>query len=314
MELKIFSGSSNPELVEKICSRLAIDRGNIELRKFPIGDHFCKYKENIRGSDVFLVQSIDSPSHERFMELCVMIDAVRRASAGRINVVVPFMGYLRQDRKTQSRTPITAKLAANMLTCAGAQRVIGMDFHCDQAQGFFDIPVDHLYAMPTIKEYVKSYVGKDAIILSPDSGGIKRAGVYAQCFKTEFGFIVKKRTGDSTVESQGIIGNVTGKDCIIIDDMTESCGTLIQAAQICKENGAKSVVAAVTHGLLNDIAAERLNKDKYLDELIVTNTVHIDQKKFPKVRVLDISSILSRAIRCINQNKSVSELFEVQGF
>jgi ribose-phosphate pyrophosphokinase len=319
MKLQIFSGSSNLLLASSIANELNTPNvygsvlGSIYHHVFPSGEHYCQYQDNIRGSDVFLVQSICNPAHERLMELLVMIDAARRASAGRITVVTPYLGYLRQDRKTKSRTPITAKLVANLITEAGADRVLGMDFHCEQAQGFFDIPVDHLYAMPVFADYLKNKGIENTIVVSPDAGGIKRANAFAQAIGTDFAFIAKKRTSDTEVEMQGIVGDVKGKNVLIIDDMTESCGTLIKAAEVCRENGAVEVRAAVSHGLLNETAYNRLANDCCLDELIMTNSV-LNVGIAGKTKILSVAQLFAQAIRCIHNDESVSELFQVKGF
>lgn len=317
MDLQIFSGSYSQELCSKIINSLKAGgkvAGKIYLHKFPSGEHYCQYLDNIRGGDVFLVQSIVNPAHERLMELLVMIDAAKRASAKRITVVAPYLGYLRQDRKTKSRTPITAKLVADLITSAGAHRLLGVDFHCEQAQGFFNIPVDHLYAMEVLKEHVlRTGLDKNTIIVSPDAGGIKRASAFAATVKTDFAFISKKRKGDSEVESQGLVGDVSDRDVLIVDDMTESCGTLLEAARVCISNGALTVRAAVTHALLNDIGLKRLNQDNTLKELIVTDTVPLTPSSSP-ITVLSIAPLLAKAIMCIHLDQSVSDLFEIKGF
>lgn len=311
MQLKVFAGSASQRLAEDMCNKLRMSLGNLYLHMFPSGEHYCQYKENIRGCDVYLVQSTCNPAHARLMELLVMIDAAKRASAGRITVVAPYFGYLRQDRKTKSRTPITAKLVANMLTVAGADRVVGMDFHCDQAQGFFDIPVDHLYAAPVFIDYVSRMYPK-VVVASPDAGGIKRASSYAEILGTDFAFISKKRLNDNDVKSYGLVGDVKDRDVLLVDDMTESCGTLIEGARVLKEHGAKSVRAAVTHALLNETAMARLQSQTFLDELITTDTVY-PVYIHHTMTVLSVANLFATAIEHINQDKSITELFEIKG-
>jgi ribose-phosphate pyrophosphokinase len=321
-QLKIFAGSAGNDLAAGICKTLDIPQGDIYLHTFPSGEHYCQYKENIRDSDVFLIQPICNPAHGRLMELLVMIDAAKRASAGRITVVAPYLGYLRQDRKTKSRTPITARLVADLLIAAGAQRVVGIDFHCEQAQGFFDIPVDHLYAAPVI---IRHLTGDTIpVIVSPDAGGIKRAAAFAESIDTQFAYISKKRISDTEVKVYGITGEVNGQEVLIVDDMTESCGTLIEAAKVCKQHGATKIRAAVTHAMLNMKSFDRLReafKDGILHELIITNTA-VDNKEAEiikngtdgKVTILDVSDLLGTAISHINQGLSITELFAIKGF
>jgi ribose-phosphate pyrophosphokinase len=313
-QLKVFSGSSNPDLAAAICKELSIEPGDVYLHRFPSGEPYCQFRENIRGCDVFIVQSVCNPSDQMLMELLVMIDAAKRASAGRITAVTPYLGFLRQDRKTKSRTPISAKLAADLITCAGANRVVGLDFHCEQAQGFFNIPVDHLYAMPVFFDHIrfKSYY-KNCIFLSPDVGGIKRVTTYAQHVGVDFAFITKKRVSDSEVEPQAIVGDVVDKDVIIIDDLTESCGTLVEAAGFVRSHGAKQVWAFVTHGLLNEIGIKRM-ENTLLSSLVTTNSVTMPNKLPNSINVLNVAPLFAKAISCINTDRSVTSLFEVKGF
>lgn len=314
MQLKVFAGSAGQNLAQDICAYLKMKQGQIYLHMFPSGEHYCQFMENIRGCDVFLVQSICNPAHARFMELLVMVDAAKRASAGRITVVTPYLGYLRQDRKTKSRTPITARLMADLLTVAGVDRVVGMDFHCEQAQGFFNIPVDHLYAAPIFIDHFNTLSTPKPVIVSPDAGGIKRAAAYAEVLGTDFAFISKKRLNDTDVKAYGLVGDVEGRNTLIIDDMTESCGTLIEAARILKEHGAKSNRAAVTHALLNETAYQRLADQDNLDELITTNTVCESTNGLKKITVLSVAPLLATAIEHINLDKSITELFAIKGF
>lgn len=317
-KLKIFSGSSNKRLTKEICKHLDEPFGNVYLHEFPSGEKYCQYKENIRGQDVFIVQSLNSPVNDNLMELLVMIDAARRASASRITAVIPYMGYLRQDRKTKSRTPITGRLIADMIEATGVNRIISMDFHCSQAQGFFNIPVDHLYATPVIAEYV---AGDVDVVVSPDVGGVKRAHAYAQTLKADFAFIAKKRVSDTEVSASEISGDVNNKNVLIVDDMTESCGTLLSAAEICKRSGAKKVRCAVTHGVFTTTARDRLQEQCHsksvIDEFIFTDTVDnkvVDAMNFPFSSRLSVAQLLSRAIKRTNTNQSISALFQVEGF
>lgn len=311
-ELKVFSGSSNPVFSNNIARYFL--PGQIYLHRFPSGESYCQYMENIRGRDVFLIQSVVNPTNDMLMELLVMIDAAKRASAGRITAVLPYLGYLRQERKTKSRTPISAKLVANMIAGAGADRVLGLDFHFAQASGFFDLPVDHLYSLPTFIDYInKNLDTKNMIVLSPDIGGIKRGNSFAESMGKDFGFIVKKRINDNTIEVQKIVGDVKDKDVLLIDDIAESCGTLIEAAKVCKNNGAKTVRAFVTHPILSDIAYERLSSDIYLDKLFVTNSIlHVDLAG--KIQTIDIAPVFAKAIQSIHNNESITDLFKIEGF
>lgn len=313
--MKIFSGSSNKPLAKEICKFLDEPFGNVYLHSFPSGERYCQYKENIRGHDVFIIQSLGNPVNDNLMELLVMIDAARRASARRITAVIPYMGYLRQDRKTKSRTPISGRLIADMIESTGVDRLIGMDFHCAQAQGFFKIPVDHLYATPVIAEYVNGGID---VVVSPDVGGVKRAHAYAETMKAGFAFIAKKRVSDTEVELSEISGDVKGKNILIVDDMTESAGTLISAAGVCKDAGANKVTCAVTHGLFTDVANGRFNyvdTPKLIDEFIYTNTTQGKSIQTEvKMTQLSVASLLGRAIKRTNTNESISELFKVEGF
>lgn len=313
MQLKIFAGSASQELTKDICNELQTKPGEIYLHMFPSGEHYCQYMENIRGCDVFLVQSTCNPAHARLMELLVMIDAAKRASAGRITVVCPYFGYLRQDRKTKSRTPITARLVADLITTAGANRIVGMDFHCDQAQGFFNIPVDHLCATPVFVKHLRETSELfNHVVVSPDAGGIKRAAAFAEILGVDFAFISKKRINDTTVKSYGLVGDVKGKNALIIDDMTESCGTLIESAKVLIANGANTARAIVTHALLNADAYKKLDTQHALGTVITTNTV-VQQQKYAGFHVLSVAPLFATAINHINNNKSITELFEIKG-
>jgi ribose-phosphate pyrophosphokinase len=310
--LKIFSGNSNRPLAEEICKAIGVPLGSATVTCFPDGESFVKIDENVRGQDVFIIQSTCTPTNHHLMELLIMIDAARRASAQRITAVMPFYGYARQDRKDQPRVPITAKLVANLLVAAGATRVLTMDLHSQQIQGFFDIPVDHLFASPVFFKYLEKLKGENMVVISPDIGGMKMAAAYANILGASLGMVWKKRTSATTVESITIVGDVAGKDVLIVDDITETAGTVTNAAKLMRESGATSVRAAVSHSLLSPIAYERLAKGS-IDELITTNTIPIDPRGLP-IRVLSVASLLGEAILRIHSNESVTSLFRIKGF
>jgi len=310
--LKVFSGNSNRPLAEEICRHIGIPLGEATVTSFPDGESFVKINENVRGHDVYLVQSTCPPSNHHLMELLIMIDACRRASANRITAVLPFYGYARQDRKDQPRVPITAKLVANLLTAAGANRVLTMDLHSQQIQGFFDIPVDHLYASPTLFTYLTQITTKNLVVCSPDVGGMKMAAAYADVLGAGLGLVAKKRTSATNVEAINVVGDVDGCDVLLVDDITETAGTLTAAAKILREHGARSVRAAVSHCILSDLARDRL-KGGLIDELIITNSIPNDPKGLP-ITVISIASLLGEAILRINNNESVTGLFKVKGF
>ncbi len=310
--LKVFSGNSNRPLAEEICRHIGIPLGEATVTSFPDGESFVKINENIRGHDVYLVQSTCPPSNHHLMELLFMIDACRRASANRITAVLPFYGYARQDRKDQPRVPITAKLVANLLTAAGANRVLTMDLHSQQIQGFFDIPVDHLYASPTLFKYLTQIPTKNLVVCSPDVGGMKMAAAYADVLGAGLGLVAKKRTSATNVEAINVVGDVDGCDVLLVDDITETAGTLTAAAKILRQHGARSVRAAVSHCILSDMARERL-KGGLIDELIITNSIPNDPKGLP-ITIINIAGLLGEAILRINNNESVTGLFKVKGF
>lgn len=313
--LKIFTGRAHPALAQSICKELSMPLGNAVVESFPDSETFVKIIDHIRGDDVFIIQPTSKPSNESVMELLIMMDAARRASAKRITAVLPFFGYARQDRKDQPRVPITAKLIANLLVAAGANRVLTLDLHATQIQGFFDIPCDHLYASPVIYDYLEgqSYIN-NLTVFSPDVGGLKRAQSYATLFDCPLGFIAKRRISAEVVEATSLVGEVEGRDILIVDDMTETAGTLTAAAKILKSKGAKSVRAAVTHAILTETAYDRLS-EHWLDELIITDSTPPDEryKEYP-ITVLPIGHLLTEAILRIHNNMSVTSLFKVKGF
>ena len=310
---KIFCGNSNPVLAQEICDYLGVPLGDATVNSFPDGESFVRIEENIRGMDVFIIQSTSNPANQNLMELFIMIDAAKRASASRITAVIPFYGYARQDRKDQPRVPITSKLVANLLVSAGASRILTVDLHAQQIQGFFDIPVDHLYASPVMFEYLKNIDCENLTLFSPDVGGMKMASAYANFLKVPLGFIAKRRTDADTVEAISLVGDTKGRDILIVDDMTETAGTLCAAAELLKKNGARKVFAAVSHGVLNEKGYQRL-ADGHLDELITTNTTPVSQQEGIPITVLSVSKLLGEAINRINKNESVTGLFEIKGF
>ena len=310
---KIFCGNSNPQLATEICDYLGVPLGSATVNSFPDGESFVRIEENIRGMDVFIIQSTSNPANQNLMELFIMIDAAKRASASRITAVIPFYGYARQDRKDQPRVPITSKLVANLLVSAGASRVLTVDLHAQQIQGFFDIPVDHLYASPVMLDYLKEIDREKLTLFSPDVGGMKMAAAYANFLKVPLGFIAKRRTDAETVEAISLVGDTEGRDILIVDDMTETAGTLCAAAKILKRNGARRVMAAVSHGVLNEKGYDRL-AEGMIDELITTNTTPVQKKEGIPITILSVSKLLGEAIKRIHINESVTGLFEIKGF
>ena len=310
--MKVFSGTSNKPLSEAICAYIGIELGKSTIKPFPDGETFVKIEENVRGEDVFIVQSTSPPTNHHLMEMFIMIDAVRRASAARITAVLPFYGYARQDRKDQPRVPITAKLVANLLVAAGANRVLTMDLHAQQIQGFFDIPVDHLYAAPVMYEYLRKKKLGEPVVVSPDVGGLKMAYAYSQVLEGSLAIVAKRRKSASEVESLAIIGEVRGKNALLVDDLTETAGTLTTAAGLLKKKGAKKIIACVSHAILNEIGIERLKKSA-IDELITTDTVLRPAISGVKITTLSVAGLLGEAIKRIHSNSSVTSLFEFNG-
>lgn len=312
--MKVFSGNSNKPLAKAICKQLNLPMGEIYTHSFPSGESYVRLMENVRGEDVFLIQSNEPPSNEKLMELFVMIDAAKRASAERITIVVPsYFFYSRQDRKDKSRAPISSKLVADLLTISGANRILGMDFHSQQLGGFFNIPVDQLYSMPIFADYLRLSGIKDMVIVSPDEGAVKRCSAFASHLKCNLAIHLKKRIGDAAVESQGLVGDVKDKNVVVYDDLTESCGTLLEVAKVCKTSGALSVRGLITHNCLTDVGRIRLENDTYLDKLIMSNT-NSNLIQSPKIEIVDVSQIFAEAIRRIHSSESISSLFGVTGF
>lgn len=286
--------------------------GQCTVSAFPDGETFVKIDENVRGHDVFVVQSTSPPTNHHLMEMFIMMDALRRSSASRITAVIPFYGYARQDRKDQPRVPITAKLVANLLVAAGANRILTMDLHAQQIQGFFDIPVDHLYAAPVIYQYLHNRKLQNLVVVSPDVGGLKMAYAYAQQLDAELAIVAKRRKSPTETEATAVIGDIAGKNVLIVDDLTETAGTLTSAAALLRERGAEKIVACVSHALLNDLGVERLRKSS-IDELITTDTVARSAIPGINVTTLSVAGLLGEAIKRIHQNSSVTSLFEFKG-
>jgi len=310
--VRIFCGTSNPPLAQAIAASIGVELGKCTVSSFPDGETFVKIEENVRGEDVFLVQSTSPPTNHHLMEMFIMMDALRRASASRITPVIPFYGYARQDRKDQPRVPITAKLVANLLVAAGANRVLTMDLHAQQIQGFFDIPVDHLYAAPVMYDYLKKKDLPDLVVVSPDVGGLKMAHAYSQVLEGGLAIVAKRRKSATEVESMAIIGEIRGKTVLMVDDLTETAGTLTTAAELLRKKGAKRIYACVSHAILNDIGIERLRKSR-IDELITTDTVLRPAIDGVRITTLSVASLLGEAIKRIHSNSSVTSLFEFKG-
>jgi ribose-phosphate pyrophosphokinase len=308
--LKVFSGGANLPLAQEICAHLGEPLGDSTRRRFSDGEINFQILENVRGADVFLVQPCCPPVNESIMELLIMIDAFRRASAKRITAVIPYYGYARQDRKDRPRVPISAKVVANLLTAVGSDRLLTVDLHAGQIQGFFDIPVDHLYATPVMIDYLKTLSSEGLIIVSPDAGGVERARFFAKYLKTSLAIIDKRhRKGSNETEVMHIIGEVEGRDAVIVDDMIDTAGTIVKATEALKAQGARRLWVAATHGVLSGPAIGRL-RDSACEEIIITNTVPLaGGKKLDKITVLSVAGLLAEAIQSIHEETSVSRLF-----
>jgi ribose-phosphate pyrophosphokinase len=306
-EMKLFSGTNSRYVALKIAEALGVNLGKIKIQRFADGEFEVSYEEPVRGAEVYLVQSTFSSS-ENLMELLLMIDAAKRASAQTVIAVIPYFGWARQDRKDKPRVSIAAKLVANVLIAAGIDRLITMDLHADQIQGFFDVPVDHLYASTMFVPDIESLNLKDMVVASPDVGGAKRANSYAKYFNKPLVLCHKHRQEANVVESMTIIGDVKDKDVILIDDMVDTAGTICKAASLMKENGARSVRAYISHPVMSDPASERV-MDSGLDELVTSDSIPFDTDKCPKVRVLSVDKLFATTIRSVNQKKSIGELF-----
>ncbi len=308
--MMIFSGNSNPELAKKICESLGKPLGKCKATKFSDGEIQLKIEDNVRGKDVFVVQSTCFPANDNLMELLIIIDALKRASALRITAVLPYFGYARQDRKDKPRVPITAKLVANIITRAGANRVLTIDLHAGQIQGFFDIPLDHLFAVKVFENYFREKKMKDVVIVSPDVGGIKMARAYSKIFSAGLAVVDKRRISDKETEVMHIMGDVKNKNVIMVDDMVATGGSLTEAAQALKKEGAKDIYAAITHAVLCGPAIERL-KNSEIKEMVVTDTIPLsDEKRIGKITQLSIAPLLAEAIKRIHNEETISALFE----
>jgi ribose-phosphate pyrophosphokinase len=309
-ELKVFSGTAHPELAREISAFLGVSMGQSRLRRFPDSEVSFQIDENIRGTDVFIVQPTSNPVDQHLVELLIMIDAFRRSSAARITAVVPYYGYARQDRKDKPRVPISAKLVANVLSAAGTNRVLTMDLHKAQIQGFFDIPVDHLFAAPVIIDYLARLDHPKLTLVSPDAGGAERARAYAKRLDAELAVIDKRRSDDGTAEVMNVIGAVEGRTCILQDDIIDTAGTIAKGATALKANGAERVIACAVHGVLSGPAIDRIEKSP-IDKLIVTNTIPLSPAaaKCSKIVVLSVARLLGQAIKSIHEETSVSSLF-----
>lgn len=307
--LKIFAGNASLKLAEKIAAHLHLPLGDSTIRYFSDGEIWVKYNENIRGCDVFIIQSTGAPA-SNIMELLIMIDAARRSSARRITAVIPYFGYARQDRKDQPRVAITAKLVANLITAAGADRVLTMDLHAPQIQGFFDIPLDHLYSSPILTEYINSKNIDDLVVLSPDIGGVKMARAYAKRLHVPLAIIDKRRPRPNRAEVMNLIGTVRGKNILLIDDIVDTAGTIIQAAEAARAEGAKDVYAGCTHPIFSGNAIERLKQANFM-EIVVMDTIPLGENKmFDKIKVLSVASLFGSAIKRIHNEESISILFD----
>jgi ribose-phosphate pyrophosphokinase len=309
-ELKLFSGTANPALAREMGQYLDIPVGEATVSSFSDGEIRVKIEENVRGADVFVVQSCCQPVNDSIMELLIMIDALKRSSASRITAVIPYFGYARQDRKDQPRVPISAKLVADLITTAGTDRVLTMDLHAGQIQGFFNIPVDHLYAAPVLLDYITKKQISDLVVVSPDAGGVERARAIAKRMQASLAIIDKRREGPNQAQIMNIIGDVEGRSALLLDDMIDTAGTIVQGAQACAEKGARQVWTACTHAVLSGPALDRLQQSS-LTEVVVTNTIPLKGKELtcPKLQVLSVAPLLGEAIARIHSEESVSSLF-----
>ncbi|MGQ9857685.1 MAG: ribose-phosphate pyrophosphokinase [Thermodesulfobacteriota bacterium] len=309
-KLKLFSGNSNLELAKEIAQCLGVPLSKAKVRTFSDGEVFVEVEENVRGTDVFVIQSTCPPVNHNIMELLIMIDALKRASSRRITAVIPYYGYARQDRKVAPRVPISAKLVADLITAAGANRVLSMDLHAGQIQGFFNIPFDHLFAAPVLLEYIRKNYQDDLVIVSPDAGGVERARAFAKRLEVSLAIIDKRREGINEARAMNIIGEVHGKRALILDDMIDTAGTLTQAADALISHGAKEVYAACTHPVLSGRAMDRIESSQ-IHEVVVTDTIPLSARarSCPKIKQLSVSGLLAEAIQRIHDERSVSSLF-----
>lgn len=309
-QLKVFTGNANPGLATEICECLGLELGVAPVRSFADGEIYLQIKENVRGADVFIVQSTCNPVDRNIMELLLMCDALKRASAERITAVIPYYGYARQDRKDKPRVPISAKLVASIIEKAGANRVLAMDLHAAPIQGFFDIPVDHLFAAPVLVDYFKEQQIPDLMVVSPDAGGVERARAFAKRLNSPLSIIDKRREEVNVAEVMHVVGDVRGKTCLLVDDIIDTAGTLVKGAEALMKQGAKSVKACATHAVLSGPAVERIQNSQ-LDEVVFTNSIPLrpDAQACGRIKTLSVAGLLSRAIQSIHEETSVSTLF-----
>ena len=309
-KLGVFSGTANHELTQRICKNLGIPLGEITIRNFADGEIYCQIGENVRGRDVFLVQPTCKPVNNSLTELLLMIDAFKRASAKRVTAVIPYFGYARQDRKDRPRVPISSKLVSNLLQAAGADRVLTMDLHAPQIQGFFDIPVDHLFATPVLLDYIRALELSDIVVVSPDAGGVERARFLSKKLHASLAIIDKRRSGPNIAEVVNVIGDVKGKNAVIIDDMIDTAGTLTKVAEVIMDLGALSVIAGAAHPVLSGPAIERIQESK-LGKVIITDTIPLEKeaRDCDKIVQLSVAELISKAIKSIHEETSVSSLF-----
>ncbi len=307
-QLKLFTGNANPALAKSVAKHLGVPLGKAHVGRFPDAEIEIKILENVRGTDCFILQPTSEPANDNLMELLLIMDALRRASASRITPVIPYFGYGRQDRKAQPRVPISSKLVSNLIVTAGANRVLTMDLHAGQIQGFFDIPVDHLYANPVLIKYFKEKRMKDVVVVSPDAGGVERARAFAKRLDSDLAIIDKRRTSPSDADVMNVVGEVKGKVALIVDDLVDTAGTLAKAAKALQGAGAIKVYAAAAHGVLAGPALERI-EGAPLEELVITDSIKLNGKKSDKIRVLSVAPLLAEAIKRIHEEKTVSALF-----
>jgi ribose-phosphate pyrophosphokinase len=308
--IKVFTGNANRELAEKICKELGVTLGDCEVGAFSDGEISVSINETVRGYDVFLIQPTCPPVNDTLMETLILIDGFKRASAGRINAVIPYYGYARQDRKTKAREPITAKLIADLLTKAGADRVLSMDLHAGQIQGYFDIPVDHLLGVPILADYFKNIVDSESVVVSPDLGGVTRARSFANHLDLPIAIIEKRRPKANVSEVMNVIGDIEGKNVILIDDIVDTAGTITKAASVLKKFGALKVYACATHPILSGPAIERIENSE-IEKFVVTDTIPLpNKKKIDKIEVVSVAPLFAEAINRIFKNESVSKLFD----
>jgi ribose-phosphate pyrophosphokinase len=309
-KFKIFCGTANEALCEEVCNFLGLPRGQAKVSRFSDGECYLQIQETVRGADVFLMQPTCDPVDEHLMELLLMVDALKRASARRITAVIPYYGYARQDRKDKPRVPISSKLVADLLTTAGADRALVVDLHAPQLQGFFNIPVDHLFASPVLVDYYRKLGLPNLTVVSPDAGGVERARFFAKKMDSALAIVDKRRVDVNVAEIMHVIGNVRGRTCLVIDDLIDTAGTLCKTAQALMENGATAVYACATHAVLSGPAIENISKS-VITEVVVTNTIPLSEgaKQEPKIKVLTIAGLIGRAIQSIHEETSVSRLF-----